>query len=516
MDETVLIGEYEKFLKELKSQHIDLESLNNKKSFLDLFNSLQESLDRLQNMRDNMELKGFKSPYRALSKYGSSFSGEVLFEEMGEVSRHSQFFRTKATAKKNLLDRVKSAISSHRIAIGNLNEHALFKSESLNKTFEPLELPLDLPDDLEITFINPVSARIKIIPYLPLSGDYLFLMNELSPVGRNSFKKIVNKLKTERKGVVTTVSLVIRLMENGRWIRKRVNIETDYDGNYESELKEKYGNNVRIEFLQFRKVKPNIINDKHTRTSLAIAYTRYSEKLIKSLSESFISPKLNDRNSLDKYNEVILDVLYTNPKSIEDSSDLRIWREFQIENKLKSIGLMDENGELISTLNEDIKTKEDIEKNIFSNIASNILMWDLITYYLTTHPDKRSQKSGHFPYLRPELDRNQIQVFDDLDKDTTEFLRESNNEKILYIENVQNLIIQKFDFENKLRGLHMRINYPAFGAAIINKNTDIDIETCADTFFVSKKDIETEIKNLQTIKNPTNTKTKKFLEMIKK
>lgn len=517
MDESDLIGEYGKFLDQLKSKKIDLASIDKKENFLELFRKLQENHDELQKMRDNMELKGFKSPYRALSRYGSSSSGDVIFEEISEISRHSHFFRTRATAKKNLLDRVRSAIASHKIAIGTLDDYAIFKSKSLKRSYLPSELPEDIPySDLTMEKSDSISSRIEIIPFLPLSGDYLFCMNELSAIGRSSFKKIISKLKKERKGVVTNVSLVIRLMERGRWIRKRVNLETDYDGSYEKVLKEKYGNNVRIEFLQFRKVKPTIINDKHTRTSLALAYTFYSEKLIKDLEEDYINPKLNDFNNLTLYNDILRDVLYMNPKFIDDPKDLEFWREMEIKRRLKEHNLMDKDFKLIKSLEEDLNTKKDIETNIFLNIAPNLIMWDLITYYLTTHPDKRSQSSGHFPYLRPELDRNQIQVFDDLDKKTTEFLRKSANENILYIENVQNLINVKFDLENKLRGLHMRINYPALGAAIISENSDVDIETTAKTFFVSVDDVKSEIKNIKTIKNPDNKKTKKFLEMIKK
>ena len=119
--------------------------------------------------------------------------------------------------------------------------------------------------------------RLEIIKYLPLSGEYMVKMSELSPMGREAFRTIVRILKHEKRGVVTTLSLVIKVFEDGRWVRKRVNIDAKDQMNYEREIRQEHGSNARIEFMQFHRKKPSIINDKHVQTALSIGYVKLAE-----------------------------------------------------------------------------------------------------------------------------------------------------------------------------------------------------------------------------------------------
>ena len=50
-------------------------------------------------------------------------------------------------------------------------------------------------------------------------------------------------------------------------------------------------------------------------------------------------------------------------------------------------------------------------------IPITLISWDIIKYYLLTSYDRRTTYSGPFPYLRYNLDRNQIKVFQDFDLD---------------------------------------------------------------------------------------------------
>ncbi len=72
-----------------------------------------------------MEIKGYKTPYRSLMKYGRAPKSEMKVDDIYDVNKHTQYFRMNAAAKKNILDRVKSAIASHKIAIGHLEEFAI-------------------------------------------------------------------------------------------------------------------------------------------------------------------------------------------------------------------------------------------------------------------------------------------------------------------------------------------------------------------------------------------------------
>ena len=111
-------------------------------------------------------------------------------------------------------------------------------------------------------------------------------ISELTSWGRESFKKVINMLKQERQGSVKTVSLIIRYKEDKKLIRKRVTLDSYYVDSYEEEIRKRYGNNVRIEALQFHRTKPAIINDKNTRTALAIGYVKHAELIVNTFCSS--------------------------------------------------------------------------------------------------------------------------------------------------------------------------------------------------------------------------------------
>lgn len=517
MDETVILGKYKKFLKNMPKKYENLQ-IDTVDTYLNTYITLQKDLKKLQEMRDNMELKGFKAPYRSIQRYGANTASDLKYEDRAESSRHNQLFHIHASAKKNLLDRFKSAIASHKIAIGNLNEYGSLQCKKCHKKYKSFEINIDTPQctcggEFEL-IINPSSCcRPEIIEYLPLSGDYMVILNELGNTARQSFKTIINTLKKERKGVVKTVTLVIRLMENGRWIRKRVNLGSEYVDKYEEEIRKQYGKNVRIEFLQFRRIKPTVINDKHTRTALGLAYAKYSETITESLKKNIAHDHIQNIKQLQLYDNLKNKIKYSKPR-FYTNENLDQWREIRLKEELDKKGLIDENGEIIKSLQQDIETREEIEKSVFSKIAPTLLIWDILKYYLTTHPDKRTQNIGPFPYLQSVLDRNQIQVFGDLDKKTTKALRNNKCEKILYLVNMQELLLDKFKLEEEMRGLHMKIDYPAFGAAIIHLNADIPIEHCANAFSTDIPSVQRELDNIEHIKHPKTNKSKKFLEML--
>lgn len=147
------------------------------------------------------------------------------------------------------MDRVKSAIDAHKIAIGHLEEYGIFECSKCSKSYKPsnfIELMKNNPDnklnnevdnkisnkidneienkvnnelkdidDLgediiteecscgsnEFSFqINETGVyRLEIIPYLPLSGNYMVLMSEMTSWGRNPLKSI-ELIKTRKKG----------------------------------------------------------------------------------------------------------------------------------------------------------------------------------------------------------------------------------------------------------------------------------------------------------------------------
>lgn len=80
-------------------------------------------------------------------------------------------------------------------------------------------------------------------------------MSELSLWARKALKKIMRLLKNEKKGAVRSATLVIRVLEDGRWIRRRITLDSE-DDDYERMLRQRYGPNVRVELIQFHRKNP--------------------------------------------------------------------------------------------------------------------------------------------------------------------------------------------------------------------------------------------------------------------
>lgn len=523
MNETVLIGRSEKFLSSIRRKKLSLDNISTLEGFIEIYQYLKDNLDELQDLRELMESKGYKAPYRSLSKYGSFASGEVLVEEQHDVNRHNQYFRTKAAAKKNVLDRVKSAISSHKIALGHLEEFASLKCKSCSKSYKAQDISnFDIfkcscgLNKWELELNKSGVFRTDMINYLPLSGDYMVKMSELTSWGRESFKNIMKTLKQEKKGVVKTVSLVIRVMESGRWIRKRVSMDADDNLNYEKELRKKYGPNVRIEFLQFHRKKPTIINDRHTRTALALGYVKLSEESLKKYKDVIYNSMLENLSDLKKYDDLVEEADNFVPTGLEELERPEDIKRAELIKLLEENNLIDFQGDLKPDLKNDINLRVQIKKDIFTKIPLILIIWDMIRYYLSTSYDRRSHYSGPFPHLRPNLDRNQVKVFLDFDKKVLDVLSNYMGEKIYFIPHIQNVLLKNFEIEQKMKGLHMKVDPAAFGAAVLNIESKIDIEICADLFSVNLKTVEAEKNNIKTMGKPTTKKAKKFLEMIKK
>ena len=135
MDSNRLITKAENYLNSINEEPIDSSKLNNFEYFKEVYYKLNKQLKILQDFKETMDIQGYTSPYRSLSKYGISTVGEITAEEASETHRHNQYFRMKASNKKNILDRVKSAITSHKIALGNLEEYGLIHCNYCGKTY---------------------------------------------------------------------------------------------------------------------------------------------------------------------------------------------------------------------------------------------------------------------------------------------------------------------------------------------------------------------------------------------
>lgn len=525
MPESVLVSKAENYLKEIANDSINLENIEDFEVFKDLYFKLDDRLNYLQKLKDDMDVQGYTTPFTSLNKYGTKTVAEVAADEIRENSRHNQIFRMKANAKKNILDRVKSAIDSHKIALGNLEQFGYVKCNSCYKKYSMDEYKKN--DGVcsckcaAFTFkVNKdLTHRLEIIPHLPLSGNYMVLMSELSQNARESFKQVLNILKQERKGVVKTISLVIRFKDdNNRLIRKNITLDSEYVDNYEEEVRNRYGRNVRIEALRFHRTKPAIIDDKHARTALALAYVGYSQEIISQIKDEILKRRLSDFKRINKYDEIIKEFENQTPDFIDkyDLDAIDAWRKSQIQNKFRNLNYIDRFGNMARSLKRDLRVRESIYKNTFKNIASTLIIWDMFRYYFTTSNNARKINLGPFPYIRVELDREQRKVFQITYTKVIETLSNFTDIKIIPIPEMDLLLYEKFKFEKQIRNSNIKFNHVALGAGLIHLNSEIELETISNAFNINESRVKKELKHIDQIKNPKTDKSKKFLDLIKK
>ncbi len=525
MEDSVLVNKAEKYLREISNESISLENIDDFDNFKSLYFKLDDRLNYLQKLKDDMDAQGYTTPFTSLSRYGTKAVADVAMEEVGENSRHNQIFKTKANAKKNILDRVKSAIDSHKIAIGHLNQYGYVKCDSCYKKYSMDDYKkMDSKctcgcKSFSFKVNRALTHRLEIIPYLPLSGNYMVLRNQLSSYGREALKKVLNILKQERKGVVKTISLVIRFKdENNRMVRKNVTLDSEYVNNYEEEVRRIYGRRVRIEKLRFHRTKPAIIDDQHARTALAIAYVRYCESIINEIKDDILKRRLSDFKRINNYDSILAEFENQTPDFIDkdDVDTIESWRKSKIDEKLKSFNYLDKFGNKNRSLNRDLKIRDNIYKNTLVNIASTLIKWDMFRFYLTTSYNSRKIDIGPFPYIRVELDREQRKVFQTTETNVIEILQSFTDIKIIPVYEMDLLLYEKFKFEKQIKSSNIKFNNAALGAALIHLNSDMELEEISNAFNINESKIKKEIKNIDTIKNPKSDKSKKFLDLIKK
>jgi len=521
MNESVLIAKTERFLDGIRRNALKIETIDNFQDFINIYQQYKDTLDDLLELRDTMEIKGYKTPYKSLMKYGRTPKSEMKVDDIYDVNKHTQYFRMNAAAKKNILDRVKSAIASHKIAIGHLEEYATFSCQDCGENYNGHELETLTTgkckcgsEQITLNVNDQGVYRLEIINYLPLSGDYMVKMGELSPLGRDAFRRIVRILKQEKRGIVKTVSLVVKVFEGERWVRKRVNIDADDQMNYEREIRNKYGSDARIEFMQFHRKKPSLINDKHVQTALSISYVKLAEKKAGQVFGSVLDEKIQNMAKLELYDKVVKESRELARKMVEDLDDMEQIKKEILEDRLFKEGL-ERDGKLDQELRNDITIREKLKSEIYQEVPRILILWDILRWYITSSFDRRNKYVGPFPNIRPSLDTNQLRAFEDFNPDVVDLLKGYMHENIEYVSNMKNVLMKKFEIENKMKGLHVKTNPNAAGAALLNTEGKVSLEASARVFNTDPKDVEAEITKFQTFGKPQTKKAKKFLDLIK-
>lgn len=532
----ILVTQSEKFLKKIQSKPVLAESIEDFDSFIKIYSYLKTNLKQLQIIRNKMEIRGFTSPYGALKRYGkggNSGSPEIIPDDVHDQSRHAQYFRIKASNKKNILDQVKSAIASHKIAIGHLEEYVEITCKKCGQTYKKNTL-----EDILTYYENEVSnhqclcgccdfefeanlsgiCRLELIKYLPLGGEYLLKRSQLTNYSLEAYRKIIKIMKQEKRGRVKSITVIAKIKDekSGKWVSRKMNIDYADESNYELELRKRYGSNVRIELLQFHHKKPSLINDKYVQNALAIAYLQYSENIVNKKIDEIIPNHIRNMEKIDTYN-LILEEARKDASKLAREAEERIELEEELKYvKLRKVNLINKDHTLDRELNEDLNKESNIKKHYYIETPYILILWDIFKYYLTTSENRRNNYSGPFPNLRPTLDSNQIKVFENtFSKDVIELLQNSG-ENIDSITNMKETIQYKLELEAKIKKLHLKANHAAYGAIALNSKSDIALNKAADLLYVDRNEAANEKVALQKIEKPSTNKAKKFLEIINK
>ncbi|MCD7781144.1 MAG: DUF530 domain-containing protein [Methanosphaera sp.] len=532
----LLVTNSEKFLKEIQSNPVIAERIEDFESFSEIYSYLKNNIIELEDLRNKMEIKGYTSPYGSMKRFSKSGNNaEIIPDDVHDQSRHAQYFRIKASYKKNTLDQVKTAIASHKIAIGHIEEYSRIICEDCgtNYTTSGIEDILLKDDDEKIIgykcscgrdkfdYIpnHEAISRLGIIKYLPLGGEYLLKRSQLTNYSLEAYRKLIKIMRQEKRGIVKSITVIakIRDEETGRWSTKKMNLDYADESKYELELRKKYGsNNVRIELFQIHHNKPALLNDQYAQNALAIAYVQYSEHIVNNDIDDIVRQHIHNMDKIDTYKNI-------KQESHRDASRLARQAEERIELEeelnyinLKKHNLINKDHSLDRELSEDLKREGQIKKHFYIETPKTMLLWDIFKYYLTTNENRRINYPGSFPNLRPSIDSNQMKVFDEpFNKDIVKLLQ-NNDENIDVIPNMKETLQYNMELENKCKKLHIKSNHAARGAICLNSKADISLNRAAKLLYVDIDDVTKEKESLRKIEKPSTNKAKKFLEIINK
>ncbi|MDK2790888.1 MAG: uncharacterized protein PWP15_1397 [Methanothermococcus sp.] len=472
MESSTLIKKCNEFLDRLskfKDELIMLDgSVNN-----DLIAKLEDNLQTLECFKEKMELKGFDTPFIGVGRLKGSDEDDIY-----DIMNYTTYLRRIVDEKKGALERVRYAIVAHKIALGNI---------------------LDEIGNKEIIYL------------LPYDGSYKESLTNLPSFFIKTYKKILNIFESEGKGVISSTTLSLIVVENGKRKFKRVKTE---EQDYERYIRENYEDAI-ITSIKRNYSKNKLLNDQYVKKILALAYlVTYREEI-----EIEIEKKLrkvfskSQRKLISKYKEIMESL---GGEHFEGGIiDVRVLDELKLKElkareELEKLGLY-KNGKPI----EELRISLDVEKNITEDICLKIslkyLSLDLFNYYLHKTPDERT-RSNMFPSI--------------LVTPSKAHLKWMNIEGI----DAKNVLDLKFLFEKELPKYNIPLKN--IGGVALYLIHDWD---AVERFGFKKEDIEEVLRNMAPIENVKSIlkekvdikklesyneikkeKTKKFLNLLGK
>ncbi|AIF69814.1 hypothetical protein PAP_07120 [Palaeococcus pacificus DY20341] len=205
------------------------------------------------------------------------------------------------------LERIKSAIMAHKMALGHILANYSFYDG--RKEIEPK----NIKDPKKVRAIKKeiVIGRLDILPHLAYSGDVLRILSQKDVVVREAFKNIKGKLR--ERGTLKKIGyrLEVEYFENKKLKTTRITLPEDVD--IDSELRRRYGKMVRWKVLTSVKTRGVLINNHYTVDNLALAYASLNpEKALQMLAfdlfRYYVITSERDREFLALYPDIKLHI----------------------------------------------------------------------------------------------------------------------------------------------------------------------------------------------------------------
>lgn len=514
-DVTPLVNRAIQLLDEISLKpSVDLKRIKrDRKYFESTYLDLEGTLEELKKLKDEMEQRGFDSPYFAIGmgRYGtpmskSSYRREDV-EDQRDVARHKMFFRANASLKKGTFERTKCAIASHNIAIGHIEEFASVtcKCGRMSRGKEVTKLIKEQgkftcskckSKNGELKENDQGVFRMELLPHLPYGGEFILEISKFSPSERLAYRELIETLREKKKGRIKSATVTFKVTQNGRWKNKKeqVIVKRGSKLDYESILREKYGRIV-IEHIRYHHERSILVSGRYNRQALAIAYTKIlkvnREKILDFLLECAIDvKKLKKYEALREHME---SKMYGGLISPTVSLDLRITEEQQelmveFEDELKEAKLMDARGNLLPELETAIEYRQKIRKEMLVKIPKALFAWDIFKFLLIK-PYRERRYASIFPGLQPIPEKEQLEsslfILDEetLIKAVERFI----DKTVISIEDPHKVVFKKFEIEDILQDYLKVTSSRAVGGIALYISSELGLKVCA---MVTSSDIQ--------------------------
>ncbi|MEE9564551.1 MAG: DUF530 family protein [Candidatus Hydrothermarchaeaceae archaeon] len=560
-DVTPLVNRAIQLLDDISSRpKIDLKRIRTDLDYFGLtYLELEENLEEMKKLKDEMEQRGFDSPYFAIGmgRYGASMSKSSYrredVDDQRDVARHKMFFRANASLKKGTFERTKCAIATHNIVIGHIEEFASILCEC-GRVLRGKEVAKIIKEKGkfacskckskkgELKENNQGVFRMELLPHLPYGGEFILEISKFSPSERLAYRELIETLREKKKGRMKSATVTFKIPQKGKWKTKKeqVIVKKGLKLDYESILREKYGRIV-IEHIRYHHERSILVSGRYNRQALAIAYTKIlkenREKILDFLLECAVDVK-----KLKKYEtlrESMESKMYGGVVAPSVSIDMRITEEqrelmVEFEDELKEAKLMDERGDLLPELETAIEYRQKIRKEMLVKIPKALFAWDIFKFLLIK-PYRERRYASIFPGLQPIPESEQLES-------SLLILNEENIIKaierfidgaVISIENPHIIVFKKFEIEHILQDYLKVTSSRAVGGIALYICSDLELKTCAE---VTSSDIEElkevlkviirlgrrdvippeKLENLEDIKNiKISEKAKEFLALVR-